>query len=175
VTASDSAGLEHAFGQCPGTVTELLEELTGEPLVADVLHQHPREAGRDNDLGVAPGQVVTYRAAVLKGKATGVPYVYAESIYQPERLPDGAGRALAGTSDPIGRILAAHGLAVAREDLARRAGAVGVPGWVEARAQPAEIVWRRAYRLTVGGAAVFAITEWFCRSVLDALERPASR
>jgi chorismate-pyruvate lyase len=174
VTASDSAGIEHAFCRSPGTVTDLLEELTGEPLVADVVRQHPMAAGRDNDLGLAPGQIVTYRAAVLKGRATDIPYVYAESFYPPERLPEPARAELERTSDPIGRILAAAGLALGREPLARpeEAGADG-PTW--AQAGPAEIVWSRAYRLTVSGVPVFVITEWFCRSVLDALERPPSR
>jgi chorismate-pyruvate lyase len=173
VTASDSAELELAFCRSPGTVTDLLEALTGEPLVADVVRQHPMEAGQDNGLGVAPGLVVTYRAAVLKGRVTDVPYVYAESVYQPERLPDSVGRQLARTSDPIGRILAAHGLVVAREPVGAPEE-TGAPGWArsgEVGAEPVEIVWCRAYRLMVGGVAVFAITEWFCRSVLDALPR----
>jgi chorismate-pyruvate lyase len=172
VTASDSTELEHAFCHHPGTVTDLLESLTGEPLVADVVRQDPREAGRDNDLGVAPGVLVMYRAAVLKGQSTDVPYVYAESIYIPERLPDGAGRELGQTSQPIGRILAAHGLALTREPLARPevgGGPVWVPVQDQDQPPPTEIVWGRSYRLTVGGVAVFAITEWFCRSVLDAL------
>ncbi len=31
------------------------------------------------------------------------------------------------------------------------------------------MVWRRAYRLALGGRPVFAIREWFLRPVLDAL------
>lgn len=31
------------------------------------------------------------------------------------------------------------------------------------------VVWRRAYRLALGGRPVFAIREWFLRAVLDAL------
>jgi len=31
------------------------------------------------------------------------------------------------------------------------------------------VVWRRAYRLAIGGRPVFAIREWFLRPVLDAL------
>jgi hypothetical protein len=68
---------------------------------------------------------------------------------------------------------------LAREPLARPEEA-GAPTWAQtqtqaqAEAEPAEIVWCRAYRLTVGGAPVFAITEWFCRSVLTALQRSPS-
>jgi chorismate-pyruvate lyase len=164
---SDSAELEHWFDDSSGTVTHLIEELTGELVVADVVRQQPMEAGQDNGLGVAAGQVVTFRAAVLKGQSTGRPYLYAESIYQPERLPEPARRQLAQTSDPIGRMLAVHGLTAARAASLTRLGERGGPTW--AQVAPAEIVWNRAYRLTVGGDPVFAITEWFCRSVLEAL------
>jgi hypothetical protein len=49
----------------PDTVTHLLETLTGELLVADVVRQHPVSAGTDNLLGVAVGRHVTQRIAVL--------------------------------------------------------------------------------------------------------------
>jgi chorismate-pyruvate lyase len=36
-----------------------------------------------------------------------------------------------------------------------------------------EVVWSRAYRLVIDELPVFAIREWFLRSVLEALDREA--
>ena len=166
----------------PDTVTHLLEELTGEPLVADVVRQYSLPAEAGNTLGVGAGQTVTHRIAVLKGGVTAVPYVYAESAFVPARLPDVARLQLEQTSDPIGRILAAHGLACVREEtpasvpgtpqalelieggVAATSGAAGEPS-------ASAIVWSRAYVLTIESLPVFAICEWFFRSVEHALER----
>jgi chorismate-pyruvate lyase len=166
------AELQRALGDGAVTVTHLLEKLTGESIVADVVRQFPAEAGSGDDLGVPEGQALTGRIAVLRGRATGLAYVYAESTFLPERLPAPARERLARTSDPIGRVLADQGLAMEREAL----------GWPDADVVPSlppgpadpEIVWRRAYRLTVDGRPVFSIREWFFRSVLDALDRRAA-
>jgi chorismate-pyruvate lyase len=154
-----------------GTVTALLETHTGEPLRAEVVDQGPVPAAADNGLAVAAGQLVTYRAAVLKGGVTDAPYVYAETIYLPERLPDGARTALAHGDDPIGRILVAHGLVLSREPYIPSAG-TGPPDGLAVRLG-CEFVWGRAYRLLVGGVAVFAIGEWFTRAALFALGGPS--
>jgi chorismate-pyruvate lyase len=154
-----------------GTVTHLLEALTGEPLVADVVRQYSMPAEAGNTLGVGAGQTMTHRIAVLKGGVTMVPYVYAESAFVPARLPESACLQLERTSDPIGRVLAAHGLNHAREETpSPGAGELRV---LDAAATGASaVVWSRAYRLRIDDVAVFAICEWFFRSVQDALERP---
>jgi chorismate-pyruvate lyase len=36
-----------------------------------------------------------------------------------------------------------------------------------------EVVWSRAYRLSIDGLPIFAIREWFLSSVLQALDRQA--
>lgn len=157
----------------PDTVTHLLEELTGEPLVADVVRQYSMPAEAPNTLGVGAGQTVTHRIAVLKGGVTMVPYVYAESAFVPARLPEAPRLQLEQTSDPIGRVLAAHGLAYVREESS--ASGPGAPlaldGTAAGASGAAAIVWSRAYRLTIDGFPVFAICEWFFRSVEHALER----
>jgi chorismate-pyruvate lyase len=161
----DASGLRQALLRGPQTVTGFLEAITGERLVADVIRRDTEPAGRANDLAVATGRPVTVRTAVLRGSASGRRYVYAESTFVPERLPDSVRARLAETADPIGRVLVDHGLAPGREP---------VPG---PRAPPAglepglagEIVFARAYRLVIEGAPVFAIREWFLRPVLDAL------
>jgi chorismate-pyruvate lyase len=182
VTAPGSPSLPHLLRDNPDTVTHLLEELTGEPLVADVVRQFSRPAEAGNTLGVGAGQTMTHRIAVLKGGVTAVPYVYAESAFAPGRLPDVARLQLEETSDPIGRILAAHGLAYVREESTASgpgtpqaldlmdSGAGGGAGASGASGASA-IVWSRAYVLRIDGLPVFAIAEWFLRSVEQALER----
>ncbi len=151
-------------------VTQVLETLTGERLIAEVARQLSLAAGADNDLDVAAGTAMTHRIAVLRGVTTNRPFLYAESMFVPERLPPQVLQQLARTSDPIGRVLVAHGVGVVREPL------LG-PELVEIHRPTtsielgSEIVWSRAYRLLVDELPVFAIREWFLRTVLQALDR----
>jgi chorismate-pyruvate lyase len=171
VTAPGPSPLPRLLRDNPDTVTHLLEELTGEPLVADVVRQYSMPAEAGNTLGIGAGQPMTNRIAVLKGSVTLVPYVYAESAFVPARLPEAARLRLERTSDPIGRVLAAYGLAPVREELAA-SGSGTLRALDAAAAGGAVVVWSRAYRLTIDALPVFAISEWFFRSVQDALERP---
>jgi chorismate-pyruvate lyase len=155
------------------TVTRFLELLTGEAIVADVVRHLPRTAAAGNALGVSTGRPMTHRIAVLKGATSHEPYLYAESTFVPERLPETAGLQLAGTNDPIGRIVAAHGFRLTREALPRP-GRPRLPPAVTAGDPAAEVVWVRAYLLLLDGLPVFAINEWFFRSVIEALDRSRS-
>jgi chorismate-pyruvate lyase len=169
VTAPGPSPLPRLLRHNPHTVTHLLEELTGEPLVADVVRQYSMPAEAGNTLGVEAGQTVTHRVAVLRGGVTMVPYVYAESAFVPARLPQSARTQLEQTSDPIGRVLAAHGLTYVREDTP--VSGSGTPRPLDDSAVGASpIVWSRAYRLTIDGLPVFGICEWFFRSVESAVE-----
>jgi chorismate-pyruvate lyase len=163
-TPSDGSESRRILVDTHDTVTQFLEVLTGESLLADVVRQELVRAGPDNGLGVAAGQSVTHRIAVLRGRATDRAYVYAESIFAPERLPEQVGAQLEGTDDPIGRILVAHGLKLTRESLP------------ELEADPQlefvdEVAFTRTYRLMIDGSPVFAIREWFLRAALEALDR----
>jgi chorismate-pyruvate lyase len=168
---SDATDLKRLLDS-PETVTHFLETLMGEVLVAEVVRQYPVAADSDNPLGVTVGQAMTRRISVLKGRATDVSYLYADSIFVPERLPEEVWAQLERSSDPIGRVLVAHGLKLGRVPLPP-------PGRFGAKAPGAdvefatEIVWSRAYRLTIDGQPMFAIREWFLRSVLDAIDRQA--
>ena len=155
----------------PDSVTHLLEALTGAPLVADVVRQYSRPAETANALEVEAGHPLTHRIALLKGGVSMVPLVYAESAFVPGRLPAAACLQLERTSDPIGRVLTAHGLALHREDLP--ASGAGTPRELDLIATGASaVVWFRSYRLANDGLPVFAISEWFLRAVQDALDRP---
>ena len=66
MTASESSDLRRMLLDHPGTVTHLLETLTGEPIVADVVRQQSTRASLDNGLGVTVGHPITDRMAVLE-------------------------------------------------------------------------------------------------------------
>lgn len=161
---SDSSELQRMLLDSPDTVTHLLEDLTGEHLVADVIRQSPTRASADNSLGVDAGGAITHRAAFLKGLTTDRRYVYAESSFVSERLPAPIRSRLELTNEPIGRVLVDHRAKLEREMLARPQRPA-----VPFGADTSEVVWSRAYRLLVDGTPTFAISEWFLRAVLEAI------
>jgi chorismate-pyruvate lyase len=172
--SAQTADLRRALLESRDTVTQILERRTGEQIVADVVRHDPTVAETDNVLGVPTGHPLVDRLAVLRGGTSARAYVYAASLFVPDRLPERAQQELAGTSAPIGRILLDHGF-----DLARRAlpepGALGPPEFsptapVDDGAD--EVIWARAYLLLLDAIPVFAIREWFYGSVLDPLDRP---
>jgi chorismate-pyruvate lyase len=165
--------LPRVLRESTGTVTHLLETATGEPLRAEVLRQEPVTAVVDDGLGGVTGQPLCQRVAVLRGSRSELAYVYAESVFVAERLPETARQQLARTDDPIGRVLVAHGLRLTTEALVPPAPPYPAPALTAGQGN--DIVWARAYRLIVEGAPVFAIREWFFRSVLDAFARTAAR
>jgi chorismate-pyruvate lyase len=171
VTPPESSDLQRLLDN-PGTVTHFLERLTAEVIIADVVRQYSIRASTGNGLGVTVGHPMTHRMALLKGRTTELPYLYAESTFLPERLPERVRAQLdRSNNEPIGRVLFASGLRTEREILPQ-------PGPLGADALSiidgfSEIVWSRAYRLSVDGVPIFAIREWFFRSVLQALERQA--
>jgi chorismate-pyruvate lyase len=164
VTPSDGSDLRRELLDTQDTVTHFLEMLAGESLIVDVVRQELLRVSPGNCLGVAAGQSVMHRIAILKGRATELAYVYAESIFAPDRLPEQVSAQLEGTDDPIGRVLVAHGLKLKREFLP------------DLEADPEvelvdEVVFTRAYRLMIDGSPGFAIREWFLRAALEALDR----
>lgn len=166
-TASEITNLRRTFLASAETVTHLLETRTGEALRADVVRQYQVVAAAGNAVGVPVGQVLTQRDAVLKGRTTDTSYLYAESIFAPERLPESARLQLARTDDPIGRVLAQHAANVVREALPRPERAAP-PDGISIVPSAADVVWARAYRLLIDGLPVFVISEWFFRSVVEA-------
>ncbi len=151
-------------------MTQVLEQLTGESIVAEVTRQYTIAADSDNALDLPEGQPITHRVAFLKGTTTHQPYLYAESNFVPTRLPPKVRAQLERTSDPIGRILVAHGFDLARQALPPPEQPKACPA-LTSGGLDAEVIWARAYVLHLDGIAVFAIQEWFFRSVLEALDR----
>jgi chorismate-pyruvate lyase len=172
--SSQPTDLQQALEGGPNTVTQVLEQLTGESIVAEVTCQCTIAAESDNALDLPMGQPIMRRIAVLKGGTSQQPYLYADSVFVPERLPRRVRARLERTSDPIGRVLVAHGFTLAREALPPPEQPNPPPA-VTWRGLAAEIIWARAYVLLLNDVPVFAIQEWFFRSVLEALGRTGFR
>ena len=151
------------------TVTDMLETVTEELPVAHVISLDTTTAREANVLDVAAGHELLLRIAVLRGERTDLRYLYAETLYVPDRLPLDVLIRLEQTKDPIGRVLADCGVRWTRQSISPS----GRLGEVHASHVPdsSEVVWERAYRLLVGGMPAFAIREWFLQPVLDAVER----
>jgi chorismate-pyruvate lyase len=169
--SSQTADLQRALRESSDTVTQILEARTGEPIVADVARQYPIAAEADNGLDVSKGHLLLHRIAVLRGRTSARPYVYAESTFVPDRLPEGVQQQLAGTTEPIGRILLAHGFALDRKPIPWSEDLDPAPAPTLRHASD-EVIWARAYLLQLDEVPVFAIREWFFSSVLDPPDRP---
>ena len=111
--------LESALSQTGTTVTAFLEQLVGEPVDAHELRHVMIEARTPNLLGVGEGHPLLQRSSVLQGRRSQRPYVHAESLLVPSRLPAAFCRQLETSSDPIGRILAKEGIVFTRSQLPR--------------------------------------------------------
>jgi len=151
------------------TVTDILETVTGEPSVANVISLTTTTARDANVLEVAAGHELVLRIAVLRGERTHLCYLYAEAQYVPDRLSLDVLTRLKRSKDPIGRVLADYGVQWAREPISA-ASRLGEPHPSHVP-DSSEVVWERAYLLLVGGLPTFVIREWFLQPVLDAVER----
>ncbi|HZC12512.1 MAG TPA: chorismate pyruvate-lyase family protein [Thermoleophilaceae bacterium] len=155
-----------------GTVTTLLEACTGEPVATRTTRQagpatldlllaatgrwwHP-DAGL---LELASAEHLIARRSILTGARSGVPYMLAESLVVPGRLPGAYAERLTRAGASLGRLLHADALEARREVLqivAVRAGAASDALGVASSATLA----RRTYRIVIRGRAGAAVTEW---------------
>jgi chorismate lyase len=160
---SHRSGLLAALEGTSGTVTDFLEQLVGERIDAQPHHQDVIGAPTSNDLEVAEGEPLLQRAATLRGRISGSPYVYAESLIVSSRLPTRFCLRLESSVDPIGRILDEMGIAVTREDL------VKPRGFDDSRPNEAitvgDCLLARTYRIDSEQIPVMLITEWFLRTL----------
>jgi chorismate-pyruvate lyase len=167
-----------------GTVTTLLEACTGEPVATRTTRQagpaaldlllaatgpwwHPDASL----LELAPAERVIARRAILAGARSGVPYVLAESLLVPGRLPGGCAERLMRAGASLGRLLLADALETRREVL--RIDAVRAGEAADALdVAPGETLARRTYRIVIRGRAAAAVTEWLPAGRLAATARP---
>ncbi len=155
--------LQVALDKSSGTLTNLLEQLVGESIDAEAYHHDIIQASTANDLRVVEGEPLLHRAANLRGRTSGVSYVYAESVIVTSRLPKGFSIRLETSVDPIGRILDELGIAVTREDLVEPDGfVVPRPG---AAARIGDYLLARTYRIDSDQIPLMVITEWFLETL----------
>jgi chorismate-pyruvate lyase len=95
-----------------GTVTQLLELLTGEKIRVRKL-EHSMIAGGPPSLGVSAGEPVLSRRILLCGAAR--PYMYAHSWLVPARMPREMQDAMLHTDTPIGKLWKSARLETFRE------------------------------------------------------------
>lgn len=100
-----------------GSVTTLLEVLTGKPVVVTTLLQQVVKADTDKaaDLDVAEGDNLNYRVVVLKNEHDDRPLIYAESYTPIARLQKEFRHDLMKADIPIGRIMAQRKIESRRE------------------------------------------------------------
>ncbi|MGH9080560.1 MAG: chorismate--pyruvate lyase family protein [Acidimicrobiales bacterium] len=161
------AGFPAVLRRNPGSVTDLLERVAGEPVDAAILAQclSPASAGERVDL--AGGNEVLHRAVLLRGRVTGRDYVYAETSIVPARIPPSVRHRLEQTRDPIGRVLSDHRLAVGREAMPGPARALQADSSI-APLLAAAVLTRR-YRILLDAVPAFVIDEWFLETVAEVL------
>ncbi len=152
------------LSQSDGTVTALLERVTGESVEADVIVQAAIVSTAPGPLDVEPGRPVVRRHAIVRGTASRRDYLYAETLLVPDRLPADVPEVLAATSAPIGRVLADRGIRIARTVLGAPERRPTVARLAPGNAVSAAIFARR-YRVDAGGVAVMLIDEWFLRDL----------
>ncbi len=152
-----------------GSVTELLQQLAGEPVDADVQAQWASPAGSDNPLGLEADAEMTHRTVLLRGRDTGRAFVYAESSIASARLPPPVRRRLEQSRDPIGRVLSDQLVTVERELLPGPASAEHAD--TSFALQLATAPLSRRYRILLGSRPAFAVNEWFLEPVADSLSR----
>jgi chorismate-pyruvate lyase len=168
VIVATHSGLAGALAQTTGTVTAFLEQLVGEPIDAYERHHEKTHSATTDYLGVGPGRQLLKRTVVLRGRRSAKPYLYAETLLVPGRLPAAFFRRLETSVDPIGRILTEQGIAFTRVPLPgpdRRH--VSLRG--DTPPAPDDCPLVRAYRVDVAGVPVMEITEWFL-SALQSFE-----
>lgn len=138
-----------------GTVTIMLEQIVGEPIVTEgIVHSAaPVDPGVTAALPY-PAASLVRRTTRLVGAVTGRLYVRATSVFAPDALPDRVRTALARTGEPIGRLLRRERVESFREILAIDVPAGGSPS--------------RRYLINIGGRPAVHIEEIFTANCFPA-------
>lgn len=158
-----SSSLQLALNDTGATVTAILERIVGEPVDAGSTSHTMTSAGSANLLGVEAACPLLLRTAVLKGRRSARPYLYAESLLVPSRLPASFCQELQTSRDPIGRLLVNSKIAFTRSQLPQSEGS---GAFSDGLSVPDEYLLSRRYRVESDGVPVMVVAEWF----LPALE-----
>lgn len=101
-----------------GTVTQVLEAYTGEPMRIVKLSQgHVTWPGADPRLDLEAGHQVLERTVLLQGVQSGRNYLYADSVMIVDRLDEQVVNGLLNTDVPVGTLLVQSRVELFREIL----------------------------------------------------------
>ncbi|MFB0619132.1 chorismate pyruvate-lyase family protein [Streptomyces sp. AGS-58] len=141
-----------------GTVTPMLEQMVGEPIITSQL-SHDTRVSR-TDIAAMPQSLghdrLIARTTQLVGAHSGTVYVHARSVLVLDALPEPLRTDLVTTQEPIGRLLRKHRVESFRELLT-----CSVPDDFPSREGAS-----RRYRVFVGGIAALLIEEFFSSACL---------
>jgi chorismate-pyruvate lyase len=165
VPVANQLDLRAALDRTSGTVTDFLEQLVDEKIVAYAHHHDMIKAHKGNRLRVEEGEPLLRRAATLRGAKSGRSYVYAESVIVVGRLPTGFSNLLETGSEPIGRVLDDMGIAVIRQGVGEPDGAPQP----NSDTKVDDCLLARSYRLDSDQTPVMIITEWFLKTLVPFL------
>jgi chorismate-pyruvate lyase len=154
-----------------GTVRALLEACTRElidtlvtvelgPAATAALVEATRQPCRREDLfaAIAPSESAILRRAVLRGAHSRLPYVSAESLLVPDRLPLAVMRRIRGPGGSIGTALTEHAVESHRTIVTVEHGLAGALA-EELRTTPDAPIGRRTYTIAVQGRVAVFMTE----------------
>jgi chorismate-pyruvate lyase len=163
--------LDRMLLRSDGTVKALLEACTSEPIDTLVTSEvGPAPAGalveatrqpcrREDVLAVVPaGEPVILRRAILRGARTRLPYVSAESLLAPDRLPPEVVRQIRGAGGSIGTALTERAVECHRTIVAIEHGLAGALADELLTTADAPIA-RRSYTIAVHGRVAVFMTE----------------
>jgi chorismate-pyruvate lyase len=153
-----------------GTLTELIEAVTGERILLVRIDQHAviAEAGTD-PLDARAADHVLERSILLQGAGSRINYVHAESRIVASRLPPVLARALTDSDLPIGRLWKLHRLEMFKERAKLQWRSVGRSSRYFGADADASLV-SRSYRVFTGGRPVALIRERFSPTLLCAAQ-----
>jgi len=146
-----------------GSVTHLLEAVTGHPVAVSTLVQNvvAADAAAAERLGIRAGELINHRVVELKNADTGDVLMYAVSDTPLSRLSPEFKDDLMRADIPIGKIISRHRIEARREILSARvapAGDTTAPLFSIARDEP---LLSRDYRIIHKGEPLIYITEQF--------------
>lgn len=171
-TWGDIAGLrplQRVLLTTDGTVTNVLEALSGEPVALVKLSQsYDLSPADDPDLCTADGESLIRRRILLRGRSSGRSYVYAESVVMVNRLHPALCHDLVETDNPIGKLLVQSRVETFREFVSwgfEPAGDIAVHFGLGEDDQ----LISRTYRVFSERAPIMVITEKFPASAFQEL------
>jgi chorismate-pyruvate lyase len=147
-----------------GTVTEILEAVTGESMRLIKLYEEQVNLETDlPGLELAAGQPVLRRKILLQGKMSLTNFLYADSYVALDRLDDWMRHGLLESHKPIGFLIQEHRLETFREIVGcgrEMAGQLGTYFNVD---ETSGMIWR-TYRVFANRQPIMLITEKFPES-----------